>query len=815
MPKNTEEKENLKEKLSYLGLNLERIPKILKEFTPFSFKPANSYDETSYKVYQYIPVCDIQILLTPSNRLTNLNQKYKLAAPISAYLDSREEKNIERFSSFLNMLNNMDIEKIEEIEKEQEKLKQNLPYEIKYANNYIWQIYYSDISKQYFMLVPTEETNNNAFFYLLRKQIECSKSRKKEYIFAPVTHQEYSGQYLVKSQITDIENYLWYFTKEWPNIYEVYDAKGKMNIKIVGNTKVYEDIRSDYVITLENKEKALEWYKLIKALFILATGLSEDYTFQTAISEDGSLEFWNEEKTKLEYKTLPVFIKEQVDNKKILVDLEDKKIEEEQIKLQDLKEETQRQTEEFLNKQRQIATFLACKKSFFGKVKYYFGNRKKHLGSIESFRAKTKIEKEDKETVLEEKSPEETKENYTIEDLIEVCTKLNGRMKIVKNLEVDRKAQELKKINLDRKIKNANIYLNEIELHKKSIFEFWKFANKDELPSLNEGEEDESGAKDRIGKSFVYDEDIESLGKQMDELQRRKLSKNETDSIFAVKHALASCRILQKAKSSELTKTSMKKLQEELNNLKNEYEANFETIQVKDFDIFGGMVEDHTKVKMLHNKKHREVEKDKYKVLNITPNTELETYIDNLRNSLNLVKEAFCKVSTPFEMPIYIAGEELNEDNLNIGNLNATEEIYNAVCHKITKETENDKKTTTKTKSSKKTTTKESNEDATEENIRFYTIKLPENSPLLYYTNIMQFDNFNQTLPAGMDGTKEVLINLENYKLEGKQEKEFRINYQLDEYTNKVVTIQGIAYQAKSLNMGGSFNNIKEAVIWK
>ena len=52
---------------------------------------------------------------------------------------------------------------------------------------------------------------------------------------------------------------------------------------------------------------------------------------------------------------------------------------------------------------------------------------------------------------------------------------------------------------IERKIKNANIYLNEIDLHKKSIFEFWKFTNKDELPSLNEGEEEEN--KENISKA--------------------------------------------------------------------------------------------------------------------------------------------------------------------------------------------------------------------------------------------------------------------------------------------------------------------------
>lgn len=771
MPKNTEENQDkMKEKLAYLGLNLTRIPKILKEFTPISYRPTKSYDDTSYKVYQYIPVCDIQILLTPTHRLAELNQKYKLSAPIGTYLDTKSEENIERFATFLTMLGGMKEGEIEELEKEQEKLKQMLPYEIKYSHNYIWQIFYSEVSNKYFMLVPTNETNNNAFFYLLKKQIACSKSRKKEYIFAPVTHQDYSGRYLVQSQITDIENYLWYFTKEWPNIYEVYEMKGKMTLKIVGKTKVYGEVKSDYVITLETKEQAIEWYKLMKALFILATGLPNDYQFQTAISEQGELEFLHKEKIKMEYTTLPLFIREQVELKKLLVVEEDQRLVEEQEKLQDLKKITESQTEEYLTKQRQIATFLECKKTFFGKIKYYFGTRKKHQGSVESHQNKIELEEKKKEEIKQE-IKEEAKENYTIEDLIEICTKLDGRKKMVKNLQMDKKALELKRINLERKIKNANIYLNEIELHKKSIFEFWKFTNKDELPSLNEGEEEEGSEKEKIGKSFVFEEDIESLGKQMDELQRRKLSKNETDAIFAVQHAIDSCQILMKTNSKDLKPKELAKIQAGLDNLKTEYEGNIETIELKDFDVFGGMIEDSTKVKLLHNEKHREIEKDKYKVLNITPNTELKVFIDNLRNSLKLVKEAFCKITTPFEMPVYMANtKQVEMDNLNIANLNATEELYQTVA----KMQEGEK-------------------------LYFYTIQLPKGAPLIYDTNITQYDNFNQTLPVGMDVTTKVLINLEDYKLVNKHEKQIRINYQEDEYVNRVVEVQVVDYEAKLL----------------
>ncbi len=759
MLNNTEDTENLEEKLKYLGLNLARIPKILKEFEPLNFKSSKSYDETSYKVYKHIQIGDIEILLTPTDRLTDFNQKYKLAMPLENYLDSKSEKNVKRFATFLQMLNNMNIEEIEKIEEEQEKLKQNVPYEVKYPNNYIWQIYYSDLSDKYFMLVPTNETNNNAFFYLIKKKIECNRARKKETIFVPITHQEHSEKYFTKSQMTDIENYLWYFTKEWPNIYEVYDLKEKMTIKIVGITKVYESIKSNYVITFATKEEALQWYKLIKALFIISTALPNDYKFQTAISDDGSLEFCYDNKTKIEYEYLPFFIQNEFNKNKKLVEIENRKIATEEEKLNDLKQETERQTQEFLNKQRQIATFLDCKKTFFGKVKYYFTNRKKHMGSIESHvTRKKKTNKTEKTTT--EKIEEQDRINYTIEDLIEICTKLEGRRKIVRNLEMDRKALELKKINLERKIKNANIYLNEIELHKKSIFEFWKFANKDELPSLNEGEEEQKEQKEKLSKSFVFEEDIEALGKQMDEIQRRKLSKKETDSIFAIKQVINSSRILNNTKSKDLTDEENEKLQQELDELKNTYEENFEIIQIKDFNIFGGISEDKTKLKTLNNTKHRETKKDKYKVLNINSDTELALYIDNLRNDLNLVQEAFHKISSPSEMTIYIAGnEKFDENNLNIANLNATE-ILN-------KEIEKNKLN----------------------NIDFYSLVVPKDAPLLYYTNIIYYDNLNQTLPLGLDVDTDVLIDLKKYKLNLQEEKEFRINYKVDAFTNKNIGI--------------------------
>ncbi len=762
---NPNAEDKIKEKLEYIQLNLEKLPKFLKEFHPFSYRPSKTYDDISYKVYKYIDVTSIQILLTPTDRLTSLSQKYQQAYPIASYLDSKSEENLERFTTFLKLLNDTNLEDIQELEKEQKMLKEKIPYEVKYANNYTWQIYYSDVSDQYFMLVPTNEYNNAALFYLLKKQIEAKKTRKKEYIYVPINHAEYTGNFLVKSQITDLENYLWYFTKEWPNIYEVYDQKGKMSLRIVGTTKVYESIKSNYVISFEEKQQAQETYKLIKALFILATGLPENYQFKTRIDKEGGLDFiyqTDAQEVTITYANLLEFIQTQVEQKKILVELEDRKIIEEQEKLQDLKEIVEKQTEEYLNKQRQIATFLECKRTFLGKIKYYFSNRKKELprNKQETKTKKQRTKKEpDKEILILEKG----KEPYTIEHLIEICTKLEARNKMVKNLNLDRKALELKKVNLERKIKNANIYLNEIELHKKSIFEFWKFTNKDELPSLNEGEEEEAKEKEKIGKSFDYENDIEELGKQADELQRRKLSKNETDAIFAVREALKSCQILNNTKSQDLTKEQKQILEQELENLKRQYENNIETIQAKDFDIFGSMSEDRTKTKMLNNQKHREVEKDKYHILHVTLDTDLSLYIDNLRNYLNLIKEAFHKIKAPYFMPAYLTSEkEISLSQLQLLHLDQEKAIY---------------------------------ENLSQKEIYLYKFNIKENMPILFYSNIVFYDNFNQTLPNGMNVSDEVLINLDEYHLTQKKQEEFFMCYEPNEYEHEIVKVHVKEYE--------------------
>ena len=72
-----ETNDTLLKKLKYLGLDLENIPDSIKNYKPLEFRPSKFIDEHTYKVYRYVDVKDIYILLTNTNRLTNISEKYR------------------------------------------------------------------------------------------------------------------------------------------------------------------------------------------------------------------------------------------------------------------------------------------------------------------------------------------------------------------------------------------------------------------------------------------------------------------------------------------------------------------------------------------------------------------------------------------------------------------------------------------------------------------------------------------------------------------------------------------------------------------
>ena len=409
-----EEKDNFTKKLNEIGLDLENIPNFLKDFKPLDFRPLKKFDNKEYLVYRYVPVSKIQILITPTNRLTDIKEKYSLAKPISEYLKQVTEENIENFATFLNMLKNTNLESIKEIETKQENFRKSIPYRVRYEKNYLWQIYYSEYSNQYFMLVPSEEGEYETLFYLLKEQIkQNNENNPEEYIYVPIVNFEPSENILKRDERRDIENYLWLFTKQWPNFYEVQDFNGLSKIIIIGEVEVYSSIYATYRVMLKNREEGLQFYKQIKALFILQTELPDYYKFRAQIDEDGELQlFYNE--SVIKYKELSNFIK--LENIKTIENIENTKKEKRILsaKLEELKQVAKKREAEFQEKQKEITLYLQYKKTFFGRVKYFF-TKKKTKENIQTLVEEVKVSVEDDVFSFEEKV------FYTIEDLISIC----------------------------------------------------------------------------------------------------------------------------------------------------------------------------------------------------------------------------------------------------------------------------------------------------------------------------------------------------------------------------------------------------------
>ena len=711
--------------LEYIGLDLEDIPKKLLKENQIHL---NSYTgSNTYKVYDYISVHDLEILITPLDRTAELKDRYKMARSLSEYLttDDRKMKEI-----LLNALDAASVSEIKNLEKLQEKLNKKVPELVKYDKNYLWQIYYSEEEKKYFMLFPANEGETSVLFYIIKKKLEEKDSK----IFVPISKLDYSGNILSLKEINDIENYIWLFTNEWPNIYEVCQKE----LYITGKTKIYNIFDSYYRNVYKSKEKAKEFYMLLKALFILTTETNYKYTFKPYINKSGELELKYDD-IKINVTNLSEFIDSQTEIKKANIEKLQGEIKKDDKKLKDLKEYIKKQNDIYLMQEKQIAMFLQCKNSFFKKISYFFKSKKFVIPKINE-----KIEKEDNE----EKDIEiHIIGSYTIKELISVSEEENKVKIKARDLRADIKQMQLKKENLTRKIKNASEYIKEIEKHKKSIFDFWRFSNKDELPALEMGNVEEE-KREKLVSSFNLEQDFEILGNKVDLLQRKELSKNELDIIYASQFCLDA---INNVEDDKILEETLKKLKEKITKNKNELED---------------LLKDYTEVDMLKNKEHRENRREELKILNINENTTKEQFRKTIKICKETLEKAYNKITSVAQMPIYVKIKEVTnktKEEFIIGDINPK---------KIIKNEEDEKNSNNK--------------------IKLYKIELDTNSHLIYYSNIIYFENQNNTLPVGMDVSTKVLIKInekEKEKIMEKKEKEINLLEKIDDCDFKIKQI--------------------------
>lgn len=84
--------------------------------------------------------------------------------------------------------------------------------------------------------------------------------------------------------------------------------------------------------------------------------------------------------------------------------------------------------------------------------------------------------------------------------------------------------------------------------------------------------------------------------------------------------------------------------------------------------------------------------------------------------------------------------------------------------------------------------------------VYLYKVNIKENTPVAFYTNYVFYDNFNKTLPIGMDISTEILFDTFKSKIKETKHEEFNINVYEDEYTSKVLKVNVIEYEGKEYN---------------
>ena len=737
---------DLTTKLDFLGLDLEEIPDYLRDFSPLNFNTSRLNNDKEHRVYRYVPIDKIEILITPCLRSDDIKKKYSEAVPLGKFFGTEgDEEDIERYTTMLRIINSMSIADIENMSLLQKSLEKTEPFKIKYNKDYLWQIYYSPSTNKYFMLVCTKEETFSEFLYLLKKKIEFFESGAKvaPAIFVPINYINYSEEYLNRDEIGNIESYLWLFTKNWPLIFEVYNKQNEMSLQIVGDTYVYNNVKSTYKMKLTNKEEALKFYKLLKALFILQTEIKGRFLFETQIDSKNGLEFYFEN-IRVTYETLEDFIKLQHKlARKSIAEMKEtcQKLEE---KLEKLKEKAKKKEEEYLEKQKEISTYLEYKKTFFGKVKYFFkSSNKKGKKAAKEEEVK---EKETSKTIEIEPAMYkiDEKQFYTIEDLVVAYSVKERADKKQKDLEQDTKALELKYENLKSKVRNAELYIEEIDKHKKSIFEFWKFANKDEKLSLEMGNEnDKKKDNGNIKKAFDFEMDFETMGVAVDRMQRVKFSKEETDSLYIANTELI--EIINLLRSGKMDK---QKMEAALTYLKAEFNKNRLYMESEDYDIFGNIDNDNRKIKYIGSRSHRENEKSKFRILNINKKIDVFDFTEKLLSIVSYLEGAIPKMTSKYEMPLYKVvpiTDNIHEEDFSIFDINVESELQNY-------------------------------QDSGEGAVNLIKLNFKEDMPLLYYSNIIFYDNTNQTLPEGMDLSSNVLVDCKKFDFSLVNQTKFRTN---------------------------------------
>ena len=172
-------------------------------------------------------------------------------------------------------------------------------------------------------------------------------------------------------------------------------------------------------------------------------------------------------------------------------------------------------------------------------------------------------------------------------------------------------------------------------------------------------------------------DNIVSCLKKLDKIQRKNLSKEDTDSVY-----IATTELINVINNIKNNNISPEELEKNLKNLKNEARET-KSLDEEEYDIFGNIIGSNTMVRKINNKRHRELPKDKFNILEINKNTRTIDYKLSMQViMLNLLK-ALEKGIIPENLPVYkaINNGELENKEINVFNINPENEIKEAISN--------------------------------------------------------------------------------------------------------------------------------------
>ena len=188
-------------------------------------------------------------------------------------------------------------------------------------------------------------------------------------------------------------------------------------------------------------------------------------------------------------------------------------------------------------------------------------------------------------------------------------------------------------------------------------------------------EEEQNENKTVLKKFFDIETELEDLGAKVDTIQRKKLSKEEMDSVFlANTEVLSVLNMLREGRLDEYA------IEETLEELKEQFYDNRLYIESETFDIFGNIADDTTKLKYIGSRSHRENEKSKFKILNINKKIDIIDFTEKLQSVISFIERAIPKGKSEYDFSLYKVSqitEQINRNYFDIYDLSVEKALEN------------------------------------------------------------------------------------------------------------------------------------------